>query len=329
MQFDWNEKDLKRKLFLSKVYNLIYKDDPSYALYSSMLNVNSNTNSNKNNNAQYQVNKYSCLGIRLSKSIDISNIFFPEFKSLNLTNKDLIVIVHDFFKYYDKEKFKIAEKILRKKHFIEINNYFDTKGYSFMINSNEAYIHLNKDNNDIILLSTLIHEMNHIVSYIEYGNVQSFLNELPSLNSELNLIPFLKCYGFDIDEVNKLDMLNRHDYYFLFKQIELARICSNIMNSTKTTKEAVLKIQKYFEEKEKYIISEKEILNFLKVDNNLSDYVIPFFYTFMNIENNKDQLLYLERDIINSKKEISLNDYKERVNYFNNYTKTLSKKIKN
>lgn len=344
MQFDWDKYIIRLKLLNALISKPLLDNDDAIYKYKMMLEILSSNNKKDNgtifNNEinKVNVNKINKDSISISiadysnnylvKHINTDNIFEPEFDKLELRNSDLIEIVTDFFNYYDKKKGIIAEKILKKKNFIEISESCrGESGLSFYVFKKEPYIYINKNMPSLKILISLIHEMSHIISYIEYKKIRPLLIELPTLNAEINALTFLKNYKMDEKEIDKLEMAMIDDYVNIFISVHVKTICRDVLQDSeiRDKEKGIIDSAR----KEGYAIDKEMILKAIELDEDFSLYAIPFFYTYVNRDFTKKELLEIEKEFLIKSKKYAFSDFDNSINRFNEYTKTLSKKIKN
>ena len=327
MQFDWNKKQLEKNYIKTSVLKNInnYYNLPN-SNYKIMLDILNNKEDdevvcdNKIIKEQTRFTYTDCLASKLYEHISSNDLKPKEEFNINLDNTELLKLTKEFYKSIDTDKYELVNQILKTPNFIQLNsNHSNLLGETFFNINNEYYIYLDNSISGLKKLFTFVHEISHIITFINHPNVSRFNCEIPSINSEKYLIDFLRKNYFNKDIMDTIEFNSMIDYLGIFENKYIKRECLKVLNN----KEIPNKFEEIKKRLSKYNLKKEDIIKIINLESIHEIYIHAFLCTYgLNIPYNKNY----EDELVYKNFSLNINDYKENIDYLNNKLKILTKK---
>lgn len=368
MKYNWSNDDIKNDIKLLKemldkeesltkkakyleiidlVNNLLYdevlsklniKTLNSNIMFDMCSSINSNNRYYLLNNLFYNESKDYLDKINYDCNINYNYI--------NITNEDVLTIIHDHYKSLDNELYKLFMKLYNNRYKSikfsdEIESYFSnySDGYCMYINIlDKNYINIS-DCDGVAKLINTAHEIGHAVSYFynpsfALNKNDIFLSEIASLFFELiitnDVASIIDSYDASLNNIITLE-----EYYRYSKLLSLHNNLVNVWlnNNGKVDNKFYQNIKNKYK-LTRNIVKESISLR-IDIDGVYSiDYMLAL--SLLNIyKKDKEKAIYILKQIINSSNDSfytinkympNISNFKEEVNNIcQNYSKQLNK----
>lgn len=178
-------------------------------------------------------------------------------KPLYLSDRQCLEILDEFFKNKSDKSYDVFHKMIDENLLFDLNDdHYD--GFSFYGYKNQPHrMSIAKPNNDLKTLNTIVHEMGHIMEFINIKNTQGeynfrnyqlnsiFIEVLSTLN-ELQFLDFLTDNNIGREEVLNLKKdLYFNQYYFIGEVITMCNIPDEIIMNNNYQKYSKSELEEY------------------------------------------------------------------------------------